>query len=753
MFAPGQRFRTNSLFVKLLFHFLIIIILLASYNLWSLNLYSRNAEKEIINHNLSLLKNTTETLENQFRSLKGLMFNLYHDGRVKALYQQSLTGDKRDYDYTMIRNLVEQIRNDVANPYYQLENLMVYYPSPALLLEKDGLVAEHSMFSRFYISGRYPFTFWQKQWKEGQSFSIFPGASFYNEHTQSSRTLMPVTAQTVNGDYHILAFVQVNKLMQAFSGTPQAELLLLDDNGAVIAASSKEADSRLLPQWDGVSRWLLHEDTYYFFEKGKESGATYVSVIPYKTLNATLQRLNWLAVLLFAVTLLIGITASFLFSRSIHRPVRDILAGFVPDKKPSVYHSKISEFNQIHARLNGLFQERNRMNQELNSSKSLLTNYGYITRFKKIDTGAPLSRESMIGEGSFILVLYRLYYRQGAMNQMLLRPEKAAARIREFIGLHIRQSFPESHTLQIESNEILSVVYTEERNGALRDSIETLKQTFDRDRQFYLVTVAVSSVFQQSTDFDKAYEETLMMTRQARPVEETQIFWELEQTEGHFMFTAEQEHEFFVNVQAGNDTYCIQLVTRMLEAMQKHRATSEQLSRFAEWLVVKTWKTMELLKAPCEGSPDDILAQLQDCITTEHYRTVLIQFISSSVRTVKVKREEQYDIIEFVMNYLENHYEEDISLEMLADKLNMSATYLSGYIKEKTGHNFTEHLNRLRIRTAKELLEKPELTIKEISERLGYSNSTSFIRMFKRWTGVPPGDYRKTLLFQKEHSR
>lgn len=747
----GLNFKVNSLFMKLLINFLIIIILLASYNLWSLYLYSRNVEREIISHNLSLMKNTSETLENQFRSLKGLMFNLYHDSNVKALYRQSLSGSLQDLDYLMMTNLVNQLRNDVANPYYHLENLMIYYPGSSFLIEKEGLVLEERMFARFYISNSYPASFFQKQWEEPISFSIFPAANFRNEHTQNTSSLLPVIAQTMHRDYQIIAFIQANKLLQAYSGTPQSELLLLDPQGSVILASSESAGKRSLPEWDGSKKWLLQDHTYYFFKKGEESGATYVSIIPYQTMNATLQQLNWMAVLLFAVTVLIGIAASFFFSRSIHRPVREIISSFVQGKKPAAYHSSINEFNLIHDRMDGLFQERNQMNQKLISNKSLLTNYGYMTRFKKIYSDVPITREFMVGEGTFILVLYRLHYRKNAMDQALLRQEKVAARVCEFIQLHIRKSFPVSHTLQMENNQILSIIHTDKRDEPLQNSIEALKKTFDFDRNFYLVTVAVSSVFKQSSDFDKAYEQTLMMIRQARPVEETQIIWDLAQTDSHFMFTPEQEHEFYVNVQAGNDAHCNHLVARMLDSMDKHQATSEQLSRFAETLIVKTWKTMELLKVPCEGSPADILAQLQECITTEQYKRVLSQFISRSVRTIKVKREEQYDIIEFVMNFLENHYEEDISLDLLADKLNMSSTYLSGYIKEKTGHNFTEHLNRVRIRAAKKLLSKPELTIKEIGERLGYRNSTSFIRMFKKWTGQPPGDYRKTLLFEKEN--
>ncbi|CAG7651050.1 helix-turn-helix domain-containing protein [Paenibacillus allorhizosphaerae] len=58
------------------------------------------------------------------------------------------------------------------------------------------------------------------------------------------------------------------------------------------------------------------------------------------------------------------------------------------------------------------------------------------------------------------------------------------------------------------------------------------------------------------------------------------------------------------------------------------------------------------------------------------------------------------------MKCVETRYAEDISLDMLADKLNMSSTYLSVYIKEKTGANFSEHINSIRIRRAKQLLWK-----------------------------------------------
>jgi YesN/AraC family two-component response regulator len=78
----------------------------------------------------------------------------------------------------------------------------------------------------------------------------------------------------------------------------------------------------------------------------------------------------------------------------------------------------------------------------------------------------------------------------------------------------------------------------------------------------------------------------------------------------------------------------------------------------------------------------------------------------------------------------------------------MSPAYLSVYIKEKTGANFSDHLNEIRIRKAKELLIVTEMSIQDISLEVGYANITSFNRMFKKQIGMSPGEYRKQQISQ-----
>lgn len=96
--------------------------------------------------------------------------------------------------------------------------------------------------------------------------------------------------------------------------------------------------------------------------------------------------------------------------------------------------------------------------------------------------------------------------------------------------------------------------------------------------------------------------------------------------------------------------------------------------------------------------------------------------------------------------YMESHIGEDLSLDILADKLKVSAAYLSAYFKDKTGINFIDYLNDLRIRKAKEMLLGSDAKIQDIAVSVGYQSVNSFIRMFKRSTGMSPGEFRKSSL-------
>ncbi|WP_433923756.1 helix-turn-helix domain-containing protein [Paenibacillus taichungensis] len=127
----------------------------------------------------------------------------------------------------------------------------------------------------------------------------------------------------------------------------------------------------------------------------------------------------------------------------------------------------------------------------------------------------------------------------------------------------------------------------------------------------------------------------------------------------------------------------------------------------------------------------------------QQYREWLQALAQPVLAAVRSQLETRDPVITFVLDYLDHHYGEDINLNIVADKLNLTSGYLSSIFKEKTNINFSEYLNNLRVERAKELLVNVDLRIQDIATQVGYQNVNSFIRMFKRRYGLTPGEYRK----------
>jgi two-component system response regulator YesN len=98
--------------------------------------------------------------------------------------------------------------------------------------------------------------------------------------------------------------------------------------------------------------------------------------------------------------------------------------------------------------------------------------------------------------------------------------------------------------------------------------------------------------------------------------------------------------------------------------------------------------------------------------------------------------------IEQILEYIQTNHDKEISLNGIADQLGLDPSYLSRLFKQAVGLNFMDYLLSLRIKHAKMLLVTTEHSVTEISHMVGYLNTASFIRIFKKYEGVPPGQYR-----------
>ena len=98
----------------------------------------------------------------------------------------------------------------------------------------------------------------------------------------------------------------------------------------------------------------------------------------------------------------------------------------------------------------------------------------------------------------------------------------------------------------------------------------------------------------------------------------------------------------------------------------------------------------------------------------------------------------------FARRHVEDHFRDHLSVEDVAKKTGLSSSHFSTVFRKATGQTFVEHVQRRRVEEAKALLLGTPKTVTEICFQCGFTNLTHFNRVFRRWTGVSPRQYRKS---------
>ena len=122
----------------------------------------------------------------------------------------------------------------------------------------------------------------------------------------------------------------------------------------------------------------------------------------------------------------------------------------------------------------------------------------------------------------------------------------------------------------------------------------------------------------------------------------------------------------------------------------------------------------------------------------------MTEYSISIIENLKLHRNQSSrSVIEKVRSYINENISRDISLQSMSQMIFMNPTYLSELFKKETGENFIEYVTKCRLNMAKSLLLNTTLKMEEISSRIGYDKLEYFYRVFKKYEGVTPKEFRK----------
>lgn len=739
-----------SLFTKLLSGFLAVILLLTAFNLVSFFYLKRQIHNEIVKYNELGMNHAARGYENQFRLTREMVLGLNQDPLWTA-YVNLLRQVKDNRAYGYVNDVIAGMKRLYTNPFFDMDNLIIYFQKDHYVVEKDGTSSAKAMFGTYYESPSYTPAFWKEQFDEAYAFKVFPAARFFEQmpgSTRSKGNLMPVVIKmTPYKDMYLIAMLDAEGLARDLQSALNGSFYILDPEGRPLYAPAAGPSVSALPDFasfDEKQSFIQTGDSYYFYKKGKDTGFLYVNKVPLQSISAQLLKLNLLLLSLLAVVGLL-IILTYVFSRRVHLPIR-IMVDTLRKDEPEPTPGPVREIELISRRVMHMRSTHQRISRDLARKNSILRHYAYVNRLKNIHMNLSELRELADASLPYVMIVYQIIFKEG-YAEYHLEQEKGAYYIREYIDHIWQQSYPESVTIQTEPQQVLSIVFLPNESMETDTSLRHLQGVFNLDRGSYLVTMAESPVQPAGAPFTAAYSQVTSMLRKRMLRDQTQWIRPGDgnpEKEGG-CFKALWEQEFQNRLLSGSEESIQEWIRKSLAMLEKKGALARDYHRFAKDVAGELDKLLRSLNltAAYEAAHVPPLDVTLDFYSPDQYDTWFRRLLDPALQLIRRKTENHDPITSFVMTYINDHLEEDINLDMMADKLNITSGYLSSYFKEKTGLNFSDYLNDIRIRTAKDMLQNLDLRIQDVAARVGYQNVNSFIRMFKRQAGMTPGEYRK----------
>ena len=143
--------------------------------------------------------------------------------------------------------------------------------------------------------------------------------------------------------------------------------------------------------------------------------------------------------------------------------------------------------------------------------------------------------------------------------------------------------------------------------------------------------------------------------------------------------------------------------------------------------------------------------KIQNCENLKELEQLIHNFFQFLIGRAEPRQHESSSTAKKIISFLDENYTcPDLSTTMLSESLSLSASYISRIFKKETGQNIPDYIHNKRVHYAKELLVNTDLSVNDISLKVGYSTAWTMNRIFKRLVHMTPGAWRQLAQSEQE---
>ncbi|OWA37685.1 hypothetical protein B9G55_06460 [Saccharibacillus sp. O16] len=491
----------------------------------------------------------------------------------------------------------------------------------------------------------------------------------------------------------------------------------------------------------------------------------YVSIVPTRIYAQKLMVIRNIMISGVIGGLVLGGLASWWFTRRNYRPLGRIMS-IVSDQVRGKWEQPGDEFGVLHGVLTKALEEQDRFAARLQEQQALIRG-GFLTRLlrgrvpheDKVE--AEMQRLGLVFQSdTFAVLLLQIESYDGLFNSREPADEERKMQVVHLILTNVIEELVGAigpvHSAEMEGRIAFLVnLSMEETEGesAARKIVEASLDAQQLIRSRFLVNFSVGvsrirrgllNIAACRREAEEALEYRLILgigqiidpDRIRKPKEE-------------LYYPLDLERQLVNYIATGNYARSTEVMNEILMTNFAGEPLSVELARCLMFELIgtmlKAYEQVKLDDAEEEARRAELIRRLFACETFEEIEIELLEILENICQTVQErKRSHNEELKQQLLEFIEENYADvNLGLASISERFRFHPAYVSKYFKEQTGTNLIDYINQYRVNEAKAILKREDAAVQEVSERIGFLNSSSFIRVFKKYEGITPGQYKQ----------
>lgn len=707
---------------------------------------------EVEKVNLSLLKQVQSVVDSNIKNVIEISTQVSLDPTVEELSR--VYNDFGQEDSYKLMKTQEQL--NIKTSYIDIvHEVAIYFKNTNSIMSSNGFYRSDMLTNYIENINLYnnDFNYFinKKNFKE-----IIPITYKQYPKTISLLQSFPMSSPKTNyGTVMIIINSETMKsIIEAIEWLELANVYIIDNNDTIMFTSNDKeyfeiTYKELEKEEEVFNRDIEGNDMAIYSIKSSVVDWRYVVTYPDHVFKHEAKKIRNYTFLWMGICLIIGSTIVYYFTRENYNPIRKLINYFNDSNEVIL----TNEYEYIEKCIEDTLNNQREIQRKLRKQEKVLQN-NFLVKLLKGKIGSEfeiinglLSYGIEFKKNNFVIMLFKINDYNSNLDDNINDYELAQFIVNNIYVEIINDTYKGCST---EIEELLALIINLGDNNNQVDFESIIHKAYNQVKQYYDIdfTVSISNQHKTVLGITEAYREALDAMEYTRILgcTDTIFYKDTLKSNSRYDFPIEMEQKLINFIKMGDYSHSEDILNEVFKINYEDYFISVQMAQCLVFDIISS-----MLKAIDDKEGNRFIDELDPITrilkqsTPDNIKSELLKILKEvcDYKSNMISNYKKDKISIAVDRYIHEHYSNfDLNVSVLSDYFNISPAYLSKLYKQETSISILDKINQFRIYHAKEHLVNNEETITKIAEKVGYSNVNVFIRIFKKYEGVTPGQYR-----------